>query len=107
MGRAFIGLPGTDRSTEIATEFLGARRRERAFRLAGVQLYGRHYPGHCVLFGIAPAWNATRAEIGTAIKDGGKASTKQRKGWSGRTLVAFQVALSTLLVVGASLSCVL
>ena len=56
-----------------------------------------------VLFGIAPAWSATRAEIGTAIKDGGKASTKQRKGWSGRTIVAFQVALSTLLVVGAGL----
>jgi predicted permease len=56
-----------------------------------------------VLFGIAPAWSATRAEIGTAIKDGGKASTKQRKGWSGRTIVTFQVALSTLLVVGASL----
>jgi predicted permease len=56
-----------------------------------------------VLFGIAPAWNATRAEISTAIKDGGKGSSKQRKGWSGRTIVAFQIALSTLLVVGASL----
>lgn len=56
-----------------------------------------------VLFGIAPAWNATRAEIGTAIKDGGKASTKQRKGWSGPSIVAFQIALSTLLVFGASL----
>ena len=56
-----------------------------------------------VLFGIAPAWNATRAEIGTAIKDGGKASVKQRKGWSGRTIVAFQIALSTVMVVGASL----
>ena len=56
-----------------------------------------------VLFSIAPAWSATRAEIGTAIKDGGKASTRQHKGWSGRTIVAFQVALSTLLVVGAGL----
>lgn len=56
-----------------------------------------------VLFGIAPAWSATRAEIGTAIKDGGKAATRQRKGWSGRTIVSFQIALSTLLVVGASL----
>jgi predicted permease len=56
-----------------------------------------------VLFGIAPAWNATRAEISTAIKDGGKGASKQRKGWSGRTIVAFQIALSTLLVVGASL----
>jgi predicted permease len=56
-----------------------------------------------VLFGIAPAWSATHAEIGTAIKDGGKASTRRRKGWNGRTIVAFQVALSTLLVVGAGL----
>jgi hypothetical protein len=56
-----------------------------------------------VLFGVAPAWSATRAEVGTAIKDGAKASTKQRKGWSGRTIVSFQIALSTLLVVGASL----
>jgi predicted permease len=56
-----------------------------------------------VLFGAVPAWSATRAEIGTAIKDGGKASTRRRKGWNGRTIVAFQVALSTLLVVGAGL----
>lgn len=56
-----------------------------------------------VLFGIAPAWNATRAEISTAIKDGGKGSSKQRRGWGGRTIAAFQIALSTLLVVGASL----
>ena len=56
-----------------------------------------------VLFGIAPAWRATRAEIGTTIKAGGKASRKQGKSWSGRTIVAFQIAISTLLVVGASL----
>ena len=55
------------------------------------------------LFGIVPAWSATRAEIGTAIKDGGKAATKQRKAWSGRTIVSFQIALSTLLLVGAVL----
>jgi predicted permease len=56
-----------------------------------------------VLFGIVPAWAATRAEIGTTLKDGGKTATKHRKGLSGRTIVAFQVALSTLLVVGAGL----
>jgi predicted permease len=55
------------------------------------------------LFGIVPAWSATRAEIGTAMKDGGKAATRQRKGWSARTIVSFQIALSTLLVFGASL----
>ena len=56
-----------------------------------------------VLFGIAPAWAATRAEIGTALKEGGKTATRHRKGWSGRAIVTFQVALSTLLVVGAGL----
>jgi predicted permease len=56
-----------------------------------------------VLFGIAPAWAATRAEIGTALKEGGKTSTRRHKGWSGRAIVAFQVALSTLLVVVAGL----
>ena len=56
-----------------------------------------------VLFGIAPAWAATRAEIGTALKEGGKTATRHRKGWSGKAIVAFQVALSTLLVVGAGL----
>jgi predicted permease len=56
-----------------------------------------------VLFGVAPAWAATRAEIGTALKEGGKTTTRHRKGLSGRAIVSFQVALSTLLVVGAGL----
>jgi predicted permease len=56
-----------------------------------------------VLFGLAPAWRSTRAEIGTALKEGGKTATRHRKGWSGRAIVAFQIALSTMLVVGAGL----
>lgn len=56
-----------------------------------------------VLFGIAPAWASTRAEIGTALKEGGKTTTRHRKGWSGKAIVTFQVALSTMLVVGAGL----
>jgi predicted permease len=56
-----------------------------------------------VLFGIAPAWAATRAEIGTALKEGGKSGRRNRTGWSGRAVVGFQLALSTLLVVGAGL----
>jgi predicted permease len=56
-----------------------------------------------VLFGIAPAWASTRAEIGTALKEGGKTATRHRKGWSGKAIVSFQVALSTMLVVGAAL----
>ena len=54
-------------------------------------------------FGLAPAWSATKAEIGTALKEGGKTATKHRKAWSGRAIVAFQVALSTMLVVGSAL----
>ena len=56
-----------------------------------------------ILFGLAPAWAATRAEIGTALKDGGKTATRQRRQWSGRAIVAVQIALSTLLVFGACL----
>lgn len=55
------------------------------------------------LFGLAPAWAATRAEIGTALKEGGKSATRRRKGFGGSSIVVFQVALSTLLVAGAGL----
>ena len=59
--------------------------------------------GTGILFGLAPAWSATRAEIGIALKQGSKTASRRRKGWSGKAIVAFQVALSTLLVVGAAL----
>jgi predicted permease len=56
-----------------------------------------------ILFGVFPAYASTRAEIGTALKEGTKTATRHRKGFSGRAIVAFQVALSTMLVVGAGL----
>jgi predicted permease len=56
-----------------------------------------------VLFAAFPAWAATRAEINSALKEGGATATRQRKGLSGRAIVAFQVALSTLLIAGAGL----
>jgi predicted permease len=59
--------------------------------------------GTGILFGVAPAWAATRSEIGTALKQGSKTASHARKGWSGRAIVTFQVALSTLLVIGAGL----
>jgi predicted permease len=59
--------------------------------------------GTGILFGVAPAWSATRAEIGTALKQGSKTASRRRKGWSGKAIVSFQVALSTLLLVGAAL----
>ncbi|MEI9980091.1 MAG: ABC transporter permease [Edaphobacter sp.] len=56
-----------------------------------------------ILFGVFPAYASTRAEISTALKEGTKTATRHRKGFSGRAIVAFQVALSTMLVVGAAL----
>ncbi|RXH58772.1 protein of unknown function DUF214 [Granulicella sibirica] len=56
-----------------------------------------------LLFGLFPAWAATRANVSAGLKDTANTSTKRRKGWSGRAIVAFQLALSTLLVVASGL----
>lgn len=56
-----------------------------------------------VLFGLAPAFAAAYAKVGSGLKETAQSVTRRRKGWSGRLLVGFQIALSTLLVVGASL----
>jgi predicted permease len=54
-----------------------------------------------IVFGIAPAWRSTRADINTALKEGVRTSSRRRKPWSGKAIVGFQVALSTLLVISA------
>ncbi len=56
-----------------------------------------------VLFGIAPAWQATRTSLNSGLKDAAASTTRRRKGLAGRGLVIVQIALSTLLVVGAGL----
>ncbi|MGC1462232.1 MAG: ABC transporter permease [Terracidiphilus sp.] len=56
-----------------------------------------------ILFGLAPAWLAARTEVGSSLKEGVQTATRRRKGMSGKLLVAFQIALSTLLVVSAGL----
>ncbi len=56
-----------------------------------------------VLFGIVPAWMATRTEVGWCLKATAQTTTRRRKGLSGKFIVGFQVMLSTLLVVGALL----
>jgi predicted permease len=52
-----------------------------------------------LLFGLGPAWQATRARVSSTLKDSAHTTTRRRRGFSGRALVAFQIALSTLLVV--------
>jgi predicted permease len=56
-----------------------------------------------VLFGLAPAWQATRTDANGSLKDGSVSTTRRRKGLAGKSIVAFQVALSMVLIVGAGL----
>jgi predicted permease len=54
-----------------------------------------------ILFGILPAWAATHAEIGAALKQGAQTATRRRHAWSGKAIVSFQIAVSTVLVIAA------
>jgi predicted permease len=56
-----------------------------------------------ILFGLAPAWMAARAEVSSSLKETAQTATRRRKGLGGKAIVSFQIALSTLLVVGAGL----
>ncbi len=56
-----------------------------------------------LLFGLAPAWSASRAEVSSSLKESAQSTTRRRRGLGGKALVGFQIALSTLLVVGAGL----
>ena len=56
-----------------------------------------------VVFGLAPAWLAARSEVSSSLKESSQTTTRRRKGLGGKAIVVFQIALSTLLVVGAGL----
>ncbi len=56
-----------------------------------------------LLFGIAPAWQATRTEVSSGLKETAQTATRRRKGLGGKAIVAFQLMLSTILVTGAFL----
>ncbi len=56
-----------------------------------------------ILFGIAPAWQATRSEVNTSLKDSAQHATRRRRGFGGKLLVSFQIALSTVLVLGSGI----
>jgi len=58
----------------------------------------------CLLFGLAPAIRATRTQPAAAMKEGGRGTTDGHERFGlRRGLVALQVALSLVLVVGALL----
>jgi predicted permease len=56
-----------------------------------------------LLFGLAPAWYAARSEVRSSLKESAHTSSRRRTGFGGKAIVAFQIALSTLLVIGAGL----
>jgi predicted permease len=56
-----------------------------------------------ILFGMAPAFAAARAEVNQGLKEGSSTATRRREGIGGKLLVGFQIALSTVLVIGAGL----
>ncbi|MEK6399031.1 MAG: FtsX-like permease family protein, partial [Terriglobus sp.] len=56
-----------------------------------------------VLFSLAPALQATRSDINTALKDTGTSTTRRSRGLNGKFLVGFQITLCTLLVGSAAL----
>ncbi len=56
-----------------------------------------------LLFGLIPAWRATRVELTPALKDTGRSSSGHSRSLIGKTLVVAQVALSVLLLIGAGL----
>ncbi|MGH9793339.1 MAG: ABC transporter permease, partial [Candidatus Acidiferrales bacterium] len=56
-----------------------------------------------VVFGFVPAWQASRANLSEVLKEGGRASASSGSRWLRNTLVVAEVALSLVLLVGASL----
>jgi predicted permease len=56
-----------------------------------------------VLFGVAPAWRALRADVNASLKDGSQAAAGRQGAWVGKGLVVVQIALSAILLVGAGL----
>jgi putative ABC transport system permease protein len=60
--------------------------------------------GASVLFGLAPALRLARVDVNHAIKDGGQGATGGTRGRAiGNVLVAFEMALCTVLLAGAGL----
>ena len=56
-----------------------------------------------VLFGLVPAWRATRVDLTPALKDSARSSDTGSRSWLTKSLIVAQVALSLLLMVGAGL----
>jgi putative ABC transport system permease protein len=56
-----------------------------------------------VLFGLAPAWQVSRANLNAALREGGRTGSGGARAWARNALVVGEVALALVLLVGASL----
>jgi putative ABC transport system permease protein len=56
-----------------------------------------------LIFGLAPAWHASRATLGHVLKEGGRTSSGAGGRWVRNTLLVAEVGLSIVLLVGATL----
>jgi predicted permease len=56
-----------------------------------------------LLFGVVPAWRATRTDLIAPLKAGGRSSAARRSGWLDRGVVVAQVAIALTLLNGAGL----
>ncbi len=56
-----------------------------------------------ILFGLAPAWQATRAAGHSGLRESGGTTANRHKLWLDKSLVIGQIALSAILLMGAGL----
>jgi predicted permease len=56
-----------------------------------------------LVFGIFPAWQAMHINVNGSLKSSGNTTVGRNKVWLGKGLVVTQIALSTILLVGAGL----
>ena len=56
-----------------------------------------------IVFGLAPAWQASRATVSSVLKEGGRTSTTAGGRWIRSGLLVAEVAMSLVLLVGAAL----
>ena len=86
-----LGADSIPRAADIAID-----RRVLSFAFGATILTG-------LLFGLAPAWHAARAGLGAVLKEGGRSSTSSGGRWVRSSLLVAEVALSIVLLVGATL----
>jgi len=56
-----------------------------------------------LIFGLAPAWHATRPTVGACLREGGRSSAARGTRWLRHALLIGEVAISIVLLAGATL----